>query len=84
MTVGTSTYGSVLAESRIATELMLVVRYILRSLREALDGPELILGHNMSAVLNTTIPPSVFKKKHNAIVCQLVREDIAAITKSFS
>ncbi len=43
-TVETSTYGSELVASRIATELILEVRYMLRSLGVALDGPTLMLG----------------------------------------
>jgi hypothetical protein len=65
--VETSTYGSELVASRVATELILEIRCILRSLGVALDGPALILGDNMSVVLNTTVPSSVFTKKHNAI-----------------
>jgi hypothetical protein len=62
-TVETSTYGSELVASRVATELMLEIRYMLRSLRVALDGPALMLGDNMSVVLNTTVPSSFLKKK---------------------
>jgi hypothetical protein len=75
-TVETSTYGSELVTSRIYTELILEVRYMLRSLGVALDGPALMLGDNMSVVLNTTVPSSVLKKKHNAIAYQHVREAI--------
>ena len=32
----------------------------------------------MSVILNTTVPSSVLKKKHNAIGCHRVREAIAA------
>jgi hypothetical protein len=46
-TVETSTYGSELVVSRIATELILEVRYMLRSLELALDGPALMLGDIM-------------------------------------
>jgi hypothetical protein len=46
---------------------------MLRSLGVALDGPVLILGDNMSGVLNTTVPSSVLKKKHNAIAYHCVR-----------
>jgi hypothetical protein len=46
-TVETSTYGSELVASRVATELILEIRYILRSLGVALDGPALMLGDNM-------------------------------------
>jgi hypothetical protein len=66
-TVETSTYGSALVGSRIATELILEVRYMLRTFRVALDGLELMLGGNMPVVLNNTVPSCVFKKKHNAI-----------------
>jgi hypothetical protein len=83
-TVETSTYGSELVVSRIATELILEVRYMLRSLGVALDGPALMLGDNMSVVLNTTVPSSVLKKKHNAIAYHRVREAIAARIMRFA
>ena len=71
-------YGSELVASRIATELILEVRYMLQSLGVSLDGPALMLGDNMSVVLNTSVPSSVLKKKHNAIAYHRVREAIAA------
>ena len=37
-----------------------------------------MLGDNMSVVLNTSVPSSVLKKKHNAIAYHRVREAIAA------
>jgi hypothetical protein len=40
---------------------------MLRSLGVDLDGPTLMLGDNMSVVLNISVPSSVVKKKHNAI-----------------
>jgi hypothetical protein len=83
-TVETSTYGSELVASRVATELILEDRYMLRSLGVALDGPALMLGDNMSVVLNATVPSSVFKKKHNAIAYDRVREAIAARIMRFA
>jgi hypothetical protein len=83
-TVETSTYGSELVASRIAMELILDIRYMLRSLGVTLDGPALILGDNMSLVLNTTVPFSVLKKKHNAIAHHRVREAILARIMRFS
>jgi hypothetical protein len=71
--VETSTYGSELVASRFGTELILEVRFMLRSLSVDLDGPTLMLGDNMSVVLNTSVPTSVLKKKHNAIACHQVR-----------
>ena len=50
----------------------------------ALDGPTLMLGDNMSVVLNTTVPSSVFTKKHNAIAYHRVREAIAAKVMRFA
>jgi hypothetical protein len=82
--VETSNYGSELVASRVATELILEVRYMLRSLGLALDGSALMLGDNMSVFLNITVPSSVLKKKHNAIAYQLVREAIAARIMSFA
>jgi hypothetical protein len=76
-TVETSIYGSELVASRIATEIIIEVRYMLRSLGVALDGPALMLGDNMSVVLNTIVPSSVLKKKYNAITYHLIREAIA-------
>jgi hypothetical protein len=68
-TVETSTYGSelVLVASRVATDFIVKVRYILRSLGVALDGLALMLGDNMSVFLDNTVPSSVLNNKHNAI-----------------
>jgi hypothetical protein len=41
------TYDSELVASRVATELILEVRYMLRSLGVAFDGPALMLGYNI-------------------------------------
>jgi hypothetical protein len=72
-TVETSTYGSELVVSSVAAELIVEIRYMLRSLGVALDGPALMLADSMSVVLNTTFPSSVLKKKHNAIAYHGVR-----------
>jgi hypothetical protein len=66
-TVETSTYGSELVASRISKELILEVRCMFRSFGVALNRPALMLGDNMSVVLNTTVPSSALKKKHNTI-----------------
>jgi hypothetical protein len=49
-----------------------------------LDGPSLMLGDNMSVVLNTTVPSSVLKKMHNAIAYHRVREAIVAKMMRFA
>jgi hypothetical protein len=83
-TVETSTYGSELVALRIATELILEIRCMLRSLKVSLDGTALMLGDNMSGVLNTTVPSSVLKKMHNAIAFHRVREAIASRIMRFA
>jgi hypothetical protein len=77
-TVETSTYGSELVASRVATELILEIRYML------LDGPALMLGNNTSVVLNTTDLSSVLKKKYNAIAYHHVSEAIVARIMRFA
>jgi hypothetical protein len=83
-TVETSNHRSELVASRVATELTLEIRYMLRSLGVALDGPALMLGDNMSVFLDTTVPSSVLKKEHNAIAYHRVREAIAARIMRFA
>jgi hypothetical protein len=57
---------------------------MLRSLGVDLDGPTLMLGDNMSVVLNTSVPSSVLKKKHNEIKNHHVREAITAKVMRFT
>jgi hypothetical protein len=77
--VETSTHVSELVPSRIATELILEVRFILRSLGVDLDGPKLMQVDNMSMVLNALVPSSVLKKNHNTITYHHLREAIKKI-----
>ena len=83
-TVESSTYGSELVAARVATELIMEMRYTLRMMGVPIDGPAMLLGDNMSVVLNTTVPSSVLKKKHNAICYDRVREAIAAGVMKFA
>ncbi|MGH3054647.1 MAG: Ty1/Copia family ribonuclease HI, partial [Gaiellaceae bacterium] len=66
-TVETSTYGSELVAARIASEMIIEVRYKLRMLGVPIHGPAQLYGDNQSVITNTTIPSSNLKKKHNAI-----------------
>ena len=83
-TVETSTYGSELVAARIATELVIEMRYKLRMLGVPLEETSLLIGDNMSVILNTTLPSSMLKKKHNAIAYHRVREAIAAKIINFA
>jgi hypothetical protein len=42
-----------------------------------IDGPTYMFSDNQAVVLNTTVPSSMLKKKHNAIAYHRVREAIA-------
>jgi hypothetical protein len=77
-TIETSTYGSELVAARIAIETIIEIRYKLRMLGVPIKGPTAMFGDNMSVVINTTVPSSQLKKKHNAIAYHRVREAIAA------
>jgi len=76
-TVETSTYGSELVASRIATEMVMEYRYALRSLGVHVEGPAIMLGDNNAVVINTTLPSSQLKKKHQAVSYHRIREAIA-------
>ena len=77
-TVESSTYGSELVASRIAVEMIISLRYFLSMLGSRLEPSSLMIGDNMSVVLNTTIPSSALKKKHQACNYHKIRESIAA------
>ena len=66
-TVESSTYGSELVSARVAVDMVVEVRYKLRMLGIPLEDTSLLIGDNMSVILNTTLPSSMLKKKHNAI-----------------
>jgi hypothetical protein len=76
-TVETSTYGSEMVAARVAIDLIIEMRYKLRMLGIALEKQTMLVGDNMSVVLNTTIPSSSLKKKHLACAYHRVREAIA-------
>jgi hypothetical protein len=77
-TVEGSTYGSEFIAMRIATEFAIALRHDLRMLGIPLVGPANMFCDNQSVVLNSTVPSSMLKKKHNAISYHKVRESIAA------
>ena len=66
-TAESSMYGLELVAARIATKLIMELRYTLRILVVLLDRSALMLGDNMSVILSTTVPSSVLKKKHLGI-----------------
>jgi hypothetical protein len=83
-TVETSTYGAELVAARIATDMIVEMRYVLRMVGVEVDGPAILLGDNNSVVLNTSVPSSVLKKKHHACAYHRVREAIAGGIMKFA
>ena len=77
-TVETSTYSSELVAARMATEVIIETRYKLRMLGIPVEGPAMLLGDNNSVILNTSLPSSTLKKKHQSISYHRVREAQAA------
>src|SRR5688572_17725095 len=77
-TVESSIHGSEMVASRIAIEQIISLRYCLCMLGVNLEPTSVLVGDNMTVVLNTTIPSSALKKKHQACSYNKVRESIAA------
>ena len=64
--------------SRIAVEMIISMRYFLYMLGINLEPYSVLVRDDMAVVLNTTIPSSALKKKHQAYNYHKVRESIAA------
>jgi hypothetical protein len=79
-TVETSTFGSEFTAMRIAVELIDSLRYKLRMFGIPLEGPPTTFCDNNAVVLNSTVPESTLKQKHNSIAYHRIREAIAAGT----
>jgi hypothetical protein len=76
--VESSTYSAEFNSARAATELIIGLRLLLKSIGVAQDKPSLLLGDNLGVVQSSTIFTSALKKKHNAISYHRVREAVAA------
>ena len=76
--VESSTYGSELVASRIAVEMLIALRYQLAMLGCKVEDTSLMVGDNMAVILNTTVPSSSIKKKHQSCNYHKVRESITA------
>ena len=66
--VETATFGSEFTVAKIGTEQVMGLRYKLRCFGAPLDGPTWVFGDNESVIKNSTIPQSVLKKRHSALV----------------
>ena len=76
--VEAAAYASEMIASRIAVEMNISMRYFLHMSWINLEPSLVLVGDNMAVVLNTTIPSSALKKKHQACNYHKMRERIAA------
>ena len=77
-TVETSTYGSEMVAGCTAVDVIIEFRYKLRMLGVPVESKSILVGDNLSVVINTTLPSSQLKKKHQACNYHRVHEAIAA------
>ena len=82
-TVESSTYGSELVASRIATELVLAQRIKLRYLGARVEETSVMVGDNAAVIVNTTIPSSSLQKKHLSCAYHKTREAVAGDIMKF-
>ena len=64
--------------SRIAVEMIICMRYFLYMLGINLETSSTLVGDNMAVALNTPIPSSTLKKKHQFCNYHKIRDSIVA------
>ena len=77
-TVESSTYGSELVSIIITIEALLDRRYKLRMMGLNFEPTSNLLFDNYAVILNTQLPCSSSKKKHNSVAYHKCREAVAA------
>jgi hypothetical protein len=77
-TVETATYGSEFVAARLAVEQIIEIRLMFKYLGVPIKTKSYLFGDNNSVIINSTIPHSCLKKRHNALSYHRVREAIAA------
>ena len=77
-TVESSTFGSEFVALRIATEMVISLRYKLRMFGVPVVEPAQMFCDNEAVVRNAEIPESTFRKKHTSVSYHRVREAVAA------
>ena len=77
-TVESSTFGSEFVALRVASELIISLRYKLRMFGIPVDGPANVFCDNESVYKNSSFAESTLKKKHNSICFHRVRECVAS------
>ncbi|GKY96005.1 hypothetical protein MPSEU_000561000 [Mayamaea pseudoterrestris] len=81
-TIETSSFGAEFTALRIASEMIVALRFKLRMMGIPIDGPAHVRCDNEAVVKNTSAPESMLNKKHNAVAYHYVRERVAEGTLS--
>ena len=82
--IAAATYGAELRAGRTASIEAMGIRYLLRSLGIALEGPTILLGDNESSLKSSCIAKSPLKERHLGISYHTAREcEAAGITKRY-
>ena len=76
-TIESSVFGAEFVAMKVGMETTRGLRYKLRMMGVAMDGPIYTYGDNMSVIHNTQRPESVLKKKSNSICYHAIRESVA-------
>ena len=79
-TVKSSTFGLEFVAAKTSVEMVEGLRYKLRMMGVAVEGPTNVFCDNVSVIQNSSNPESTLKKKHNAIAYHRIREAITAGT----
>ena len=79
-TVESSTFGSEFVAMRIATEMIISLRYKLRMFGVPIDEEAQVFCDNEAVVLGSSVPESKLKKKHVSVCYHRVREAVASGT----
>ena len=77
-TVETSTFGAEFVAAKVAVEMTISLRYQLRMLGVPVEDEFFLVSDNASVIINSSLPSSTLKKKHNAVAYHKVRECVAA------
>jgi hypothetical protein len=76
-TIETSVFGAEFVAMKQGMEALRGLRYKLRMMGVAINGPSYIYGDNMSVIHNTQRPESMLKKKSNSVCYHACRESVA-------
>ena len=77
-TVETSSFGNEFNALWVVTEHIVALRYKLRMFSLHVDGPAYVYSDNEAVSMNSSVPESTLKKRHNSICYHMVREAVAA------